>query len=745
MTTRDVPAALAPSIDLRPLFAPRSIAVVGASPRNTIGLTLRDNLQRMGSDTRCWFVNPKYDELHGERAYPALEALPERPDTVILAVNPLRATRFAQEAADAGVPSLVIPGGGVVEGGEAAAQMQREVRDIAIRHGIALLGPNCMGMVDWTTNTTNYIGDVNPWLPRGHVAGLAQSGSVTDAFIHSPGSRIGYSRIVSVGAEVVLDLCDYLAYCLDDPETHAVMLFVEGFKRPERFLALADHALAIGKPILAVKVGRSAQAQAAAVAHSGSLAGEDRVTDAALDAAGVIRCHDLDELMEAAELVAGCGRVGRSVRRGRTGVVTVSTGEASLVADLAERVGLDLPPVPVPAREAILRDLPTMGYIGNPLDPWGADDAPAAYGASFEALAASGAYDVLAIVHDSPFRNLPSEVEVANDVSTALIAATADRPHILPVYVSLTSGDMSDETKATLDAAGGMPMLRGAIEAFGAIARVAWWEGRREARAATGAAPRRPEWASLAASRTPWGADETLDPLARAERAGSRRALPELESLERLAAAGVPVTDVRRVPSDDRGDGAVEAWRAFGGGPAVLKLDALELAHKTEAGGVRLDLRDEGAVRAAVDALRETANSAGILIRGLLVEAMAPAGVELIVGGRRDDVFGPAVVIGLGGILAEVLDDVVVMLAPVTADEVERALDRLRGAALLRGVRGSTGVDTSALARAVVAIGDALVADPSIVEVDCNPVIAGPEGAVAVDALVVVDEGTPRR
>ena len=275
---------------------------------------MRDNLLLMRSETRCHFVNPKYTEVDGSPCWPSLDALPERPDTVILAVNPLRAARFTQEAADAGVPSLVIPGGGVVEGGEAAARMQREVAAIAIRHRIALLGPNCMGMVDWTTNSTNYIGDVNPWLPRGHVAALAQSGSVTDAFIHSPGTRIGYSRIVSVGSEAVLDVCDYLAYCLDDPETHAVMLFVEGFKRPERFLALADRALAMGKPILAVKVGRSQQAQDAAIAHSGSLAGEDRVTDAAFDAAGVIRCDDLDELLEQAELIAGIGRLGR--RRG---------------------------------------------------------------------------------------------------------------------------------------------------------------------------------------------------------------------------------------------------------------------------------------------------------------------------------------------------------------------------------------------------------------------------------------------
>ena len=592
-----------------------------------------------------------------------------------------------------------------------------------------------MGAVDWTTSSSTYIGDVNPWLPRGHVAGLAQSGSVTDAFLHAPGSRIGYSRIVSVGAEVVLDLCDYLAYCLDDPETHAVMLFVEGFKRPERFLALADHALALGKPILAVKVGRSAQAQAAAIAHSGSLAGEDRVTAAALDAAGVIRCADLDELLEAAELVAGVGRLGRRLRGGRTGVVTVSTGEASLVADLADRTGLDLPPVGDEARAAILRDLPTMGYIGNPLDPWGAADEAIAYRASFEALAASGAYDVLAIVHDNPFRELPSEVEVATTVSRALVEATAGRPELLPVYVSLTSNDASDEVKAFLDANGGMPMLKGAIEAFAAIARLAAWEARRAGRA--GAGPRRPEWPALAADRVAWGADPVLDPLAQAAAAGGRVALPERESLARLADAGMPVTAWRAVPAEP--GAAVAAWRELGGGPVALKLDAPSLAHKSDAGGVALALADEAAIEAAVTALSRAASRAGVVARGLLVEPMAPAGVELIVGGRRDAVFGPAVLVGAGGILAEVLDDVAVLLAPVTRDEVLARLQGLRGAALLRGVRGSDPVDLDAVADLVVAVGDLLVAEASIVEIDLNPVIAGPGGAVAVDALVVLE------
>src|SRR6185436_6465224 len=267
-----------------------------------------------------------------------------------------RATAVVEDAARVGVPSLIIPGGGVVEGGEAAARMQREVAAIARDHGIALLGPNCMGVFDLTTNAATYIGDINPWLPRGGVAGIAQSGSVTDAFIQS-GSRIGFSRIIGCGSEVVLDTCDFLAYCLDDPETTAVILFLEGFKRPERFLALADRALELDKTVMVVKVGRSSQAQAAAIAHSGSLAGEDRATNAALRAAGVIRCEDLDELLETAELVEGARRVGR----GRTGVVTVSTGEASLIADLAPRTAVDLPPVPDAARAALLARLPTLG------------------------------------------------------------------------------------------------------------------------------------------------------------------------------------------------------------------------------------------------------------------------------------------------------------------------------------------------------------------------------------------------
>ena len=718
-----------PPIDLRPLFAPRSIAVVGASARGGIARTVRDNLRVMESATRCHFVNPRYDELDGQPCYASIEALPERPDIVLVAVNPLRAAAVVEDAARSGVPAVIVPGGGIVEGGEAAALMQQEVREIALRHGIALLGPNCMGIVDLTTNAATYIGDVNPWLPRGGVMGIAQSGSVTDAFIHS-GNRIGFSRIVGCGSEVVLDTCDFLAYAIDDPETEAVILFLEGFKRPERFLALADRALEMGKAIIVVKVGSSRQAQAAAIAHSGSMAGESRATEAALAAAGVIRCRDLDELLETAELVAGCRRLGRRVGRGRAGVVTVSTGEASLIADLAPRTGIDLPEVPPAARAALLRDLPTLGYIGNPLDPWGSTDAATAYRAAFDAFAATGAYDVLALVHDFPYRSLVSEVETALTVLEPLLDATADRPELLPVIVSLTSGEPTAEIVERARAAGGVPVLRGAVEAFTAIAAVGRWEADQARRAASGE-PRRPEWSAFAADRTLYGHDPTATS-GRATGEPELVALPEFESLARLGAAGLPMIRMERATGPDDAVASADAICY----PVVLKLDAVGLAHKSDVGAVRVGLRDADEVRAAAAELLALRLPDGATCRGLLVSPYLN-GLELIVGARRDPSFGPLVLIGIGGILAEAIDDVAIRLAPVSPAEAESMLDGLRGRRLLDPFRGRPGIDRPAVVDAIVRLGDLIVADPGVVEIDVNPLISTPDATAAADALVV--------
>ena len=739
-------SAAAGTIDLRPLFAPRSIAIVGASPRSDLARTVRDNIARLGSETRCYFVNPRYEEIDGSPSHPDLAGLPEVPDIVVVALNPLRAPAIVRDAAAAGVPAVVVPGGGVVEGGEAAARMQAEVAQIARDAGIALLGPNCMGVVDLTVPSVTYIDDVPASIRRGGTVAIAQSGSVANAFINA-GTRIGWSRIISCGSEAVLDLCDYLAASLDaaargDVATDSVVLFVEGFKRPERFLALADRAFAMDIPIMAVKVGRSEQAQGAAVAHTGSLAGDARAAEAALRAAGVIQCDDLDELLEAAALVSRSRRLGRRVGRGRTGVVTVSTGEGSLVADLAPRAGVDLPPIPAPTRARITAALPTLGHVGNPLDPWGAGEGAPTYRACLDAFVDSGAYDVVALIHDFPYRSQASEMALAVELGAELVAATADRPEVLPVFVSLTSGDVTPEVEAQMDEAGGVPILRGTTTALGAIGKLAAWELRQARRAERG--PVRPAWVELAKA-TPARGHDARAASAPGAPPGSRAAsapplvIPERESIEVLRAAGLPMVDSIAVEGTDVAAMLEPATAAAErlGWPVAIKLDAPGLAHKSDVGGVELGIQGRkalvGALRRLVTAGREHGTD------GVLVQPMAKAGLELIAGARRDPQFGPLVLVGIGGVLAEVLDDVSIRIAPITRDDAREMLSELRGARLLDGQRGRAGVDKSALVGLLVALGKAMAAHPEWREVDLNPVVASRSGAVAVDALIVAD------
>ena len=329
-------------------------------------------------------------------------------------------------------------------------------------------------------------------------------------------------------------------------------------------------------------------------------------------------------------------------------------------------------------------DMPTLGYIGNPMDPWGATEATPAYRSCFTAFADSGGYDVIALVHDFPFRSTKGEVELALELAGVLVAATAERPAVLPVFVSLTSGDASQEIVELADAAGGMPVLRGTQAAFAAIARLAWWEARRVGRLADG--PVRPAWPSLAVDVPRYGRDPGwLEPGNIATSPEHVTTLSERESLERLRAAGIPVVEAVAAETAD----AAAAIAARLGWPVVVKLDAAGAAHKSDLGGVVVELGDEAAVRAAFEAVIDAGRAAGLPIHGVLVEPQAEAGVEVIVGARRDPQVGPLVVVGLGGVLAEVLDDVAIRLAPVRPADARSMIDDLRGAAILRGAAWS--------------------------------------------------------
>ena len=617
------------------------------------------------------------------------------------------------------MPAVIIPGGGVVEGGEPAAAMQREVAAIAREAGIALLGPNCMGLIDLNAPSATYIDDLPSNLRRGGTAAIAQSGSVTDAFVHA-GTRIGWSRIISCGSEAVLDLCDHLAACLDDPATNSIVLFVEGFKRPERFLALADRALAEGKPILAVKVGRSSQARAAAIAHTGNLAGDERATDAALRAAGVIRFDDLDDLIEGAALVSRSRRLGRGVGKGRTGVVTVSTGEGSLIADLAPSLGLDLPAIPAGARSRIAAALPTLTHIENPLDPWGADEGGPAYRACFEAFVASGAYDVIALVHDFPYRSQPGEVALAVELGAELVAATAADarrpaglrlPHVR--RRDRGGGGADGRSRWRADPAGHAHGVRRDRETCLVGANARGPVGARTGARALAAARR--HHAALRPCRRPATGGHDATGLARS---GSRWSC--------LRAAGLPMVESAAIKIDDEAAMLLEATAAADkvGWPVAVKVDAPGFAHKTDAGGVALGVGDAKALHRSIRNLRPMAS------RGILVQPMASPGVELILGARRDPQFGPLVLVGIGGILAEVLDDVAVRLAPVRIDDAlrharrapRRPPPRRRPQPADRQPPGGRGRPSSRWARRCSPTRPGWRST-------CNPLIAGPGGA----------------
>ena len=714
------------------------MALVGASPKNDTARLLRDNIARVGAATRPYWVNPKYDLIDGERCYPDLASLPEVPDVVVAMVGPARAASVVREAAAVGAPAAIVPGGGVIEGGEIAARMQAEVAAIAVEAGMALVGPNCMGLVDMHAPSATYIDDLPAGLRRGGTAAIAQSGSVANAFVNA-GPRIGWSRIISCGSEVVLDLCDYMAACLDDPVTDSIILFVEGFKRPELFLALADRALAQGVPVLAVKVGRSPQAQAAAISHSGSLAGDTRATAAALRAGGVVECDDLDALLEAAALVSASRRLGRRVGQARTALVTVSTGEASLIADQAPAMGLVLPRIPAGAAATISGAIPTLSHVENPIDPWGAGDAAPVYGTTLGALADSGAYDVVGLVHDFPYASAKSETDLALELGGVLIAATAAQPGVLPAFISLTSGDVPPEVVDQMDAAGGIPILRGIAAGLGAIPKLGWWEGRQATRIGRG--PSRPAWPGIATAPRPYGLDARAGATTRPS--GPGRVIPERESLELLAAAGIPV--IASVAVEGRSvaamlPGAVAAAEQVGW-PVAVKLDAPGLAHKSDIGAVELDVANptqlSAALRRVLAAGREHQPD------GVLIQPMARSNVELIVGARRDPQFGPLVMVGLGGVFAEVIDDVVLGLVPLRRDDALELLGSLRHRSILDGIRGRRPVKRAAIADVMVALGDAMVGNPGWLEVDINPVIASSTGAIAVDALIVADVRAP--
>lgn len=716
MTTRDAP-------DLAPLLEPRSVAVIGASS-NIHGLRGRT----MAVMRRHAFAGPIYPvsrsevEIAGLRTFPSITEVPGPVDLAIVIIPAKYVPDTLEDCGRAGVRAVqIITSGFAEEAGGDGPAMQARIAGIGRRHNMLICGPNSEGFINTRaalaptfSPAADFDGELYPTHARlGAVSVITQSGGVGFAFFDRGRERdLPFAYVVSTGNEADVDVTDLMHWMLEEGSTDVFIVFVENIRDGARFRRAAARALREGKPVIVLKIGRSEAGARAALSHTAAIVGSYGGFRAVAERYGLIEAADVDE---AVELAAGFAAWrGLAVRGRRVGIFTASGGAGGLAADVSIAAGLDVPPLDAETRGLIDAYLPPYGSSQNPVDATAQAIGELGYAGLVELTARSPVLDQVIAIASA---RLPARFEKDREpliragkaVTKPVAFWTYTQPAPLAVRVLAEAG---------------FPLftsLRNATRALAAFAALA------ERRALLD----EPE-----ADAGPAEAAETV-----------RRALPaaggtlcEYEVKPLLAAYGIATAPEALCRS------AAEAVAAFGAvkGPVALKLQSPDLPHKSDLGLLLLNLDDDAAVAEGYETLMRRAAEAAprAVVRGVLVQPMAPAGLELIVGVSRDDTFGPMLTVGLGGIYAELLQDAVTLPAPLNEAEARRGIARLRGAALLTGARGQPARDVDALADLLVRL-SRLASDHAgaIREIDLNPVILHEvgQGLSVADALLVAD------
>jgi acyl-CoA synthetase (NDP forming) len=724
-------------MDLTPLLKPRSVAVVGASPRLGRATRVVANLQQFGYGGRVFPINPKYGEILGLPCYPDLDSTPEPPDTVVVAIPAEHVPGLLVAAAERGVRGAVVLSSGFGEAGPLGRERQAAIERLFTERGLLVCGPNCYGVFNIRLGAATFSADFSAPPRIGQVALISQSGgfshAVAEHLMHQ--RAVGLSYIISCGNQAGVTIEDYLEFLVADADTEVIGVFVEGFKQPEKLRRVAARARDAGKPIVALKVGRSENARQAMLAHTGSLAGTPEIIEAVLRQSGIIQVTTLNEMIDTLTLLGAA----RHVRRPgwRVAVLSGLGGECGHVADAADRVGIDLPPLSPSTVETIGRFMPDFANPRNPMDGTGAmyEDSTL-FPQLLDALLRDETIDVLAINLRAnvprPGGWAPSR-QFSQLIHTALRGGT---DKLVVGFNSFAGGDLDQEVIGPL-AAVGVPFLDGTETALLAL---------RHAREHRRFAERRREDRELQTTlgpdvaETPAGpgsipAPEAL-PAPGAEPHG-RGVLGNAEAMRLLREFGIHVADTLAAKDADE---AVRAADGLGY-PVVLKIDSPDIAHKTDVGGVHVGCQDAHSVRRAVGEMlaRVRQRAPAARIEGVLVQRMVAGGTEMILGVKSDPLFGPAIVCGFGGVFVEVMRDVSVRVPPLDATEAQAMVDELRGRPLLSGVRGRPPADLAALRDTLVRLATLAGRHRGRLRaLDINPLLVLEEGrgAVAVDWLI---------
>jgi acetyl coenzyme A synthetase (ADP forming)-like protein len=686
---------VAVAASLRPFFEPKSVAVVGASRRRgSIGGELFRNVLEADFTGAAYPVNRTGEPVAGVRAFTSIAEIPDPVDLAVICVPGAQVLDAAGAALEQGVRALCVISSGFAETGGERLERQERLLELVRAHGARLVGPNCLGI---SASRPRLNATFAPRaLPAGRIGFSSQSGALGLALLEKATERrLGFSAFVSIGNKADVSSNDLLEWWEDDDATNLVLLYLESFGNPRKFGRLARR-VARSKPILALKAGTTGAGARAASSHTAALAGSEAAVDALFRQAGVLRARTLEELVDVAALLSS-----QPLPRGRrVAVLTNAGGLGILCADACEAAGLELPELADETRTALAEHLPAEASVANPVDLLGSATA-ATYAAALPPLLADPHVDALIALFVPPV--VAGAEEVAAAIAETVERAAADKP-VLVVVIS----------------AEGMPRALRADDS--PVAAFLYPES---AAHALGLAAERAEWL-----RRPAGAVPTLDDV---DPAAARAVLAEgwLEPAAvraLLAAYGVPLVEERLATNADE---AVAAAVELGL-PVVVKRAAAG-THKTESGGVALDLRDEEQVRAAVERMGAP----------VLVQPYVRGGAELLAGVVQDPVFGPLVAFGPGGVMAELIGDAGFRIAPLTdVDAEELVLDGKAGR-LVRGYRGTPPADAAALVDLVQRLARLAEDLPEVAELDLNPVIGLPDGCVAVDARVRVQARPP--
>ncbi|KWR74631.1 acetate--CoA ligase family protein [Cupriavidus sp. IDO] len=691
---------------LSQLLEPASIAIVGAS-RDTsrIGGVALDHLQRLGYQGTICPVNPRYAEIAGLACYPDVESLPYVPDVAVLALGADEVLPQLQRCHARGIRAAIVYASGFAEAGEAGIARQAALTAFARESGMAIAGPNCMGLANLTTRAiTAFATTFRAFPPQdgpGTVSLLTQSGNVC-AIVYATGRQmdVGFHQFINTGNEACLDYADYLDFLADDPQTGSVVGYVEGLRNGSRFIDAAAQLRAADKPLILLKAGESEAGSAATQSHTAVLAGNQAIYRAAFAQLGAMQASDPTHLTDLAYLA---GFRHRSAGR-RVVVASVSGAMGALSADLLSAAGLEVPQLSAAVQQRLLAAVPEIGGVANPVDMTGQlfNRDGLAY-AVLDNLAADDGIDVIYLYATAYLldRVAGELIEVAGKTNRLIVVATTGEP----------------ASRARL-ADAGIALFPDCARAAKALGTYVGWLGT--------AAPTA-RWMALRA-QVGGGAAGYIP----------SGPMDEYQAKQWLAGFGVPVsTEVVATSPEDAARAATGI-----GYPVAVKVLSPDIAHKTEVGGVRLGLADAAQVEAAavevVDAARRAMPQARQ--RGVLVQQMARGVCELIVGVTRDPVFGPAMTVGLGGIFTEIFHDVAHRLLPVDRAMAHEMLASLRGYRLMTDFRGKPAADIDAAADAIAALSDAAMAlGDRLTEMEVNPLLvreAG-RGAVALDALVL--------